>query len=84
MHRQNAIMAWDVELVHLPFRLAVSGWTLPAEVQEHRLPRRVHIIDHSAWFVGLFHQVGLDYRVGANMIRVFGYSPRNMDLFDQF
>jgi len=31
----------------------------------------------------LLNAVGLDYRKGAAMIRIFGYSPRSLELFDE-
>jgi hypothetical protein len=78
---------WDAEwCYHLPFPLLSIEWLDIAhlqEVREHRLPPRVSIIDHSVWLLPLLKQVGLDFQVGASMIRVFGYSPRSMELFDK-
>jgi hypothetical protein len=78
---------WDEEwFYHLPFPLLSVEWLdigHRREVREHRLPPRVNIVDHSAWLVPLLQQVGLDFRVGGSMIRVFGYSPRSLELFDQ-
>jgi hypothetical protein len=71
---------------HLPFPLLSMEWLDMAhlqEVREHWLPPRVTVIDHSEWLVPLLRQVGLDYHVGATMIRVFGYSPKSMELFDE-
>ena len=28
-------------------------------------------------------ELGLDFRVGSGMVRVLGYSPRSLELFDQ-
>ena len=78
---------WDVEwFYHLPFPLLSVEWLDIAhlqEVREHRLPPQVSVIDHSAWLVPLLQQVGLDFRVGSSTVRVFGYSPRSVELFDQ-
>jgi hypothetical protein len=78
---------WDVEwFYHLPFPLLSVEWLdvgYLQEVREERLPPRVNTIDHSAWLVSLLERIGLDYRVGERMIRVFGYCPRSLDLFDQ-
>jgi hypothetical protein len=52
------------------------------EVREHRLPPRVTVIDHSEWIAPLLQKIGLDYRQGATMIRIFGYYPRSLELFD--
>jgi hypothetical protein len=78
---------WDVEwFYHLPFPLLSVEWLdvgYLQEVREERLPPRVNTIDHSTWLVSLLERIGLDYRVGERMIRVFGYCPRSLDLFDQ-
>ncbi len=78
---------WDVEwFYHLPFPLLSVEWLDIAHLQEfreHGLPPRVRITDHSEWLVPLLQHVGLDFRVGASMIRVFGYSPRSLEQFDQ-
>ena len=52
------------------------------EIREDRLPPRIHVIDHSGWIVELLRAAGLDYRLGPSMIRVFGYAPRNFELFE--
>ncbi len=78
---------WDVEwFYHLPSPLLSVEWLDIAhlqEIRERRLPPRIRVIDHSEWLVPLLQRVGLDYHVGAAMIRVFGYSPRSLELFDQ-
>ena len=78
---------WDVEwFYHLPFPLLSVEWLdigYLQEIREARLPPRVSVIDHSVWMVPLLQQIGLDFRVGANMVRVFGYYPRSAELFDQ-
>ena len=76
----------DVEwFYHLPFPLLSVEWLDVGHLQEtreNRLPPRVHVIDHSAWLVELMRRVGLDHLKGETMIRVFGYSPKDMTLFD--
>lgn len=78
---------WDVEwFYHLPFPMISVEWLDIAhlqELREHRLPSRVHVVDHSGWIVDVLRGAGLDYRLGASMIRVFGYAPRNLEMFDE-
>jgi hypothetical protein len=78
--------SWDVELFyHLPFPLISVEWLDVAflqETREHRLPPRTHVTDHSPWLEELLRRVGLDYQKGRQMIRIFGYSPKSLDLFD--
>src|SRR5687768_3519856 len=78
---------WDVEwFYHLPFPMVSVEWldvSFVQEVRVHRLPARTEIIDHSGWIEELLKGIGLDYRKGAKMIRVFGYSPRGAELFDE-
>ena len=77
---------WDVEwFYHLPFPLLSVEWLDVAflqETREHRLPPRVHVTDHSPWLEELLRTVGLVYQKGSTMIRIFGYSPKSLDLFD--
>lgn len=78
--------SWDVEwFYHLPFPLLSVEWldiAFVQETREHRLPPRVQIIDHSTWVEELLRRVGFEYQKGATMIRIFGYSPKSLDLFD--
>jgi hypothetical protein len=81
---------WDVEwFYHLPFPMVSVEWLDVAFLQPVRtyrgalLPAEERFIDHSAWFEELLHRIGLDYRKGETMIRIFGYSPRSLELFDQ-
>lgn len=77
---------WDVEwFYHLPFPMMSVEWLDITHLQpilEPRLPPREHVIDHSGWIVESLRNVGLDYRFGGTMIRIFGYAPRDLDLFD--
>jgi hypothetical protein len=49
----------------------------------HRLPARVEIIDYSGWIEEVLRGVGLDFRKGEKMIRIFGYSPRSLEHFGE-
>jgi hypothetical protein len=81
-------MRWDVEwFYHLPFPMISVEWLDICHLQEihiQRLPIRKETIDHSGWICELLECIGLDFKPGANMIRIFGYSPRNYDLFDDY
>jgi hypothetical protein len=78
--------SWDVEwFYHLPFPLLSVEWLDVAflqETREHRLPSRVQVTDHSTRLEELLRRVGLEYQKGSTMIRIFGYSPKSLDLFD--
>ena len=77
---------WDTEwYYHLPFPLLSVEWLDVAflqETRERRLPPRIQITDHSPWLEELLRQVGLEYQTGSRMIRIFGYGPKHLDLFD--
>ncbi len=79
--------SWDAEwFYHLPFPLLSVEWLAVAflqETRERRLPPRVHVTDHSPWLEELLRRIGLEYQKGSTMIRIFGYSPKRLDLFDQ-
>jgi hypothetical protein len=78
--------SWDVEWIHhLPLPMISVEWfdlLYLQESREKRLPRRIHITDHSIWIEPLLKSIGLEYQKGQTMIRIFGYSPKNQDLFD--
>ena len=70
----------------LPFPLVSVEWIdiyCVQEIRKHRLPVRTEIIDYSGWIEGLLKGIGLDYRKGAKMIRIFGYSPRATEFFGE-
>jgi hypothetical protein len=76
---------WDAEwFYHLPFPLISVEWLDMAFVQKtHRgmlIPPGT--TDHSPWIEDLLRRVGLEYQKGSAMIRIFGYSPKSYDLFD--
>lgn len=78
---------WDVEwFYHLPFPFISVEWFDVALIQEtkvYRLPQQLHIVDHSPWIEELLARIGLDYTKGKKMLRIFGYSPRDLTLFDE-
>jgi len=74
---------WDTDwFYHLPFPLMSVEWLDVSVAQQtaHVPPR---IIDHSAWIEELLTRIGLDFQKGTQMIRIFGYSPKSLDLFDR-
>lgn len=78
---------WDGEwYYHLPLPMISVEWLDIGHLQEttiHRLPTRIETTDHSGWIIALLDQIGLDYEVGETMIRIFGYAPRCLTLFDE-
>jgi hypothetical protein len=82
----GSISRWDVEWsYHLPFPFISVEWFDVASVQEEKRHRLVAttVKDHSPWIEAILAEAGLDYAKGKTMIRIFGYSPRNMELFDE-
>ena len=79
------VSPWDVEWFHhLPFPLLSVEWLDVAfleETREHGL-LSVRVTDHSPWIEELLRGVGLEHEKGRTMIRIFGYSPKSLDLFD--
>jgi len=78
--------AWEWEwFYHLPFPMISVEWLDLNFLQEtwtYRLPPQKQVTDHSPWIEELLQRIGFDYLKGQSMIRIFGYSPKNMDLFD--
>jgi hypothetical protein len=77
---------WDGEwFYHLPFPLLSLEWLDLAFIERKHCGRLIApvLTDHSAWLEDLLTQVGFEYQRGSTMIRIFGYSPKNFDLFDK-
>lgn len=76
---------WDVEWFHhLPFPLVSVEWLDVSFTQQIHRGMLVppDVIDHSPWIVEQLRCIGFEYQRGTMMIRIFAYSPKNMDLFD--
>ena len=78
------VSGWDVEWsYHLPVPLLSVEWLDVAPLQTvPESGQASHVVEHSGWIEELLRAAGLDFRTGAAMIRVFGYSPRSLELFD--
>jgi len=79
--------SWDAEwFYHLPFPFISVEWFdvgFLQETRERRLPPRTHVTNHSSWIEELLRRVGLEFQKGSMMIRIFGYSPKSLELFDR-
>jgi hypothetical protein len=79
--------SWEVEwFYHLPLPFISVEWLdvcFLQETRELRLPQRTHFSDHSPWIEELLRRVGLQHQKGITMIRIFGYSPKSLELFDK-
>jgi hypothetical protein len=76
---------WDVEwFYHLPFPMIAVEWFdigfMQVVHEGHLIAPRT--VDHSGWIEELLARIGLDFERGRDFFRVYGYSPRNRDLFD--
>lgn len=77
---------WDAEWTyHLPFPFISVEWFDLAFIQEKREHRLIQPLttDHSLWIEELLTDIGFDYTKGKKMLRIFGYSPRNLEHFDE-
>lgn len=79
-------LSWDGEwFYHPPYPLISLEWLDISFLEKTHRGRLIAPIltDHSAWIGDLMRRIGFDYQKGGTMIRIFGYSPRDMDFFDQ-
>ena len=77
---------WDGEwFYHLPFPLLSLEWLDIEFIERTHRGRLIAPVftDHSAWLEELLVRVGFEYQKGSALIRIFGYSPKSSDLFDQ-
>jgi hypothetical protein len=76
---------WDMDWsYHLPEVLASIEWldvclTKPLK-SGNLLPAVRHSYDHQ--ILQMIDRVGFDHSVGKQMVRLFGYSPKDWELFD--
>ncbi len=81
------ISDWDSEWQHhLPYPFMSVEWldlTTRSYRNIERLPRRVEEANHTTWVTEVLSSIGLDFLVGRHMVRVFGYSPRDLTGFDE-
>ncbi len=78
--------SWDSSwLTHHPYDfLAVEWLDVELLVRQHvgaLVPPQV-VRDDSAWVEPLLERIGFDRARGRGFVRLFGYAPRNMDLFE--
>lgn len=73
----DTVSSWDGEWwYHVPLpMLSVSWLELTYWEQDGLIPARR--IDHSDELSRLLERIGLDYSVGEQALRIFGYSPRD-------
>ena len=77
---------WDVEWWHhLPFPFITVEWfdiqTLEKIQRGQLVPPLT--VDHSDWIGTLLTEIGFDFRQGKEVFRIFGYTPRNLELFEK-
>ncbi|HRJ48178.1 MAG TPA: hypothetical protein PKY38_12515 [Opitutaceae bacterium] len=80
---EDRILGWDTEWhAHVPDPLVIR-WLDIAFREEHT----AHALtaptwtDHSAWIEAAIRTAGLDYRRSHDFFRIFGYAPRDLELF---
>lgn len=74
------ISGWDAEwYYHLPYPFLAVAWLDLTYWQEIRHGQLVAVerVDHSAEIEAVLQRIGLDYCKGEQMIRVYGYAPRD-------
>jgi hypothetical protein len=77
---------WDTEWwYHLPFPFMSVEWFDIGFLEETRRGRLIkpEITDHSGWIEALLNENRFDFSKGKDFFRIFGYSPKNFDLFEE-
>lgn len=70
---------WDVEwFAHVPEPLGIEWMDIV-----FRFEQSGQAVDHGDWIEAMVKDAGLEYLKGNTMIRIFGYSPKDMGLFDE-
>lgn len=69
------VSKWDVEWhYHLPFPFKGVMWL--------DISTNIHGEDFTERYVAAIDSIGLDYQVGPDLVRVFGYLPRDTEGLD--
>ena len=74
---------WDVEwFAHFPIPIAIEWLDIVFrfEITQGQGPPRV--VDHCEWMEAMVRDARFEYVKGDHMLRIFGYSPKDMALFD--
>jgi len=77
---------WDRELqYHAPPAILVEWMDIAylREVRDRRLPPNARTVDYRSPIVALLQRTGLEFECGQKHIRIFGYAPKSMELFDE-
>lgn len=78
------ISRWDTEWwYHLPFPLMGVEWFDICLHQEQ--PRgsliKNEVIEHPPWILQKLREIGFEYEVSGDVVRIFGYLPRSLEDF---
>ena len=69
------VSRWDVEWhYHLPFPFKGVRWL---DISTH-----VNGEDRKDHYIAIIHSIGFDYQVGVDIVRIFGYLPRDTEGID--
>ena len=78
------ISSWDVEWFgHLPYPFAGVLW-FDIGTLEHQIEKpwgHKKIIDHAPWFIDMLLKIGLEHEQRADVIRIWGYLPKDQTDF---
>jgi hypothetical protein len=77
---------WHSDWWNIPAISASIEWLdlrYTEEIRDNRLPPNIKVVDHSPHFEELLRKIGLEYMKAKQMIRIFGYSPKDLSLFDE-
>lgn len=81
---EGHISSWDVDWwYHLPFPFLGVEWLDIGLHQEVRVGRLVKnkIIDHSGWILSKLQEIGFEYAIADDTVRIFGYLPKSYECF---
>lgn len=83
-------VGWETEwLYHLPFPMISVEW-MDLLFRHHPLRPGMsgpvwvtgEVEDHAERIEAIVKAIGFEYTMGKNMLRIFGYSPKDLNLFD--
>lgn len=79
------VMGWDTEwFYHLPFPMLSVEWMDIGLVERHHIGRLLPsaVTDPSGWILEALDRIGFDTHRAGDIVRIFGYAPRDLSDLD--
>jgi hypothetical protein len=84
---KDELIGWDKEnYYHLPVPMKSVLWFDIGLIDEWKAkkPIKREFYDYTELILNIVKPIGIDYEISNDILRIFGYSPKNYDLFGEW